>query len=210
MNASRRLGHPSAPAPVGPLLHGRRVVLRPLAPADFPAWSEVRIRNEAWLVPWEPRRAAHHDPTRDRDAFNARCSARDRERHAGTAYGFGLFVDDQLAGEVNLNTVLRGAMQSGTVGYWIDRARAGQGYTPEAVAVISRFAFDELDLHRIEVCIVPRNANSRRVMDKLGIREEGVAVRFLEIDGRWEDHVRYGLTVEEWRDRPDLERDWLR
>lgn len=209
MNIARRHAHPSAPPPAGPRLYGRRVMLRPLTPADFPAWSEVRIRNEAWLTMWEPKRMPHHDPTRDRDAFNARCSVRDRERHAGTSYGFGLFVDNQLAGEINLNTVLRGAMQSATVGYWIDQARAGRGYTPEGVVVISRFAFEELDLHRIEICIVPRNTNSRRVMDKLAIREEGTAIRFLEINGTWEDHVRYGLTVEEWRQRDDLAREWL-
>ena len=69
--------------------------------------------------------------------------------------------------------------------------------------MVARFAFDDLDLHRLEICIVPRNTNSRRVMEKLGIREEGVAERFLEINGTWEDHVRYGFTVEEWILRRD-------
>jgi ribosomal-protein-alanine N-acetyltransferase len=185
-------------------------MLRSLTPADFPEWSEVRLRNEPWLVPWEPRRTVRPDPTRDREAFEARCMVRDRERQAGTSYGFGLFIDNHLAGEINLNTVLRGAMQSGTVGYWIDQARAGHGYTPEGVVAVLRFAFEDLGLHRIEVCIVPRNLNSRRVMEKLRIRDEGVAVRFLEINGTWEDHVRYGITVEEWRERDDLAGDWLR
>lgn len=209
MNIARRV-HPSAPPPAGPRLHGRRVLLRPLVPNDFTAWSEVRVRNEPWLMPWEPKRNVHHDPTRDRDAFSARCAVRDRERQQGTSYGFGLFVDDRFVGEINLNTVLRGAMQSGTVGYWIDRAHAGRGYTPEGVVVVARFAFEELDLHRLEICIVPRNTNSRRVMEKLGIREEGTAVRFLEINGTWEDHVRYGLTAEEWLARDDFARGWLR
>ena len=104
-----------------------------------------------------------------------------------------------------MNNVVRGAFQSCTVGYWIDQARAGKGYMAEAVAVLAQWAFEELHLHRLEVCIIPRNSNSRRVMDKLGIREEGTAERFLEIDGTWEDHVRYGITVEEWNDR----RDWF-
>jgi ribosomal-protein-alanine N-acetyltransferase len=90
-------------------------------------------------------------------------------------------------------------MQGGTVGYWIDQARAGNGYVAESVLVLIRFAFDELHLHRLEICIVPRNTNSRRVMEKLRIREEGVAQRFLEINGVWEDHIRYGITVEEWQ-----------
>jgi [ribosomal protein S5]-alanine N-acetyltransferase len=64
-----------------------------------------------------------------------------------------------------------------------------------------RFAFEELSLHRIEVAIVPRNRASRRVVEKLELRQEGVALRYLEIDGRWEDHVRYAITSEEWATR---------
>ena len=80
----------------------------------------------------------------------------------------------------------------------------------EAVVVLSQFAFEELGLHRIEVCIIPRNANSRRVMEKLHFREEGIAERFLEINGVWEDHVRYGFTREEWDERRDsLFSEWL-
>ena len=97
-------------------LPGRRVTLRSLTPADFPEWSEVRRRNEAWLTPWEPRRPPKQlDPSLHRDAFVARCTSRDRDSAAGVAYGFGVFVDHRRAGEVNLNSVLRGAMQSATV-----------------------------------------------------------------------------------------------
>ena len=84
------------------------------------------------------------------------------------------------------------------VGYWIDIEHAGHGYMPEAVAVVLRFAFDELALHRVEAAIVPRNAKSRRVAEKLGLRDEGTAERFLQIRGVWEDHVRYGITAEDW------------
>jgi ribosomal-protein-alanine N-acetyltransferase len=71
----------------------------------------------------------------------------------------------------------------------------------EALVVLAQYAFENLHLHRLEVCIIPRNHNSRRVMEKLDIRTEGVAERFLEINGVWEDHVRYGITIEEWNDR---------
>jgi ribosomal-protein-alanine N-acetyltransferase len=80
----------------------------------------------------------------------------------------------------------------------------------EAVVSLMRYAFDELHLHRIEVCIIPRNRNSHRVVDKIGLRNEGVALRFLEINGVWEDHVRYAITVEEWHARAaDLTTTWL-
>jgi len=205
--------HPSvAPDVPSPLrLYGRRVVLRPLTDADFPAWADVRRRNEDWLVPWEPRRPpAALDPSVNREAYVARCAARDRDRTSGTAYAFGIFVDDELAGEVNLNSVIRGAMQSATVGYWIDQERSGQGLIAESVIVAARFAFEQLQLHRLEICIVPRNHNSHRVMEKLAIRDEGTARAFLEIDGIWEDHVRYGFTAEEWDARSDdLIKTWL-
>jgi ribosomal-protein-alanine N-acetyltransferase len=192
-------------------LHGRRVMLRPLVPADFAAWSEVRVRNEAWLLRWEQARVPGlPDPSRERDAFAVRCSARERERQLGAGYGFGIFVDNAFAGEINLNSVQRGSFQNAYVGYWIDEARAGRSYMPESVVTLARFSFEDLRLHRLQVAIIPRNANSRRVMEKLQFREEGVARRYLEINGVWEDHVRYAITAEEWDvRRGELAREWL-
>ena len=203
--------HPARPSSVGLRLYGRRVVLRPLVPQDFNSWSEVRRRNGEWLTMWEPMKLPHHpDPETNREVFAARCGARDRERLAGSQYAFGIFVDGAFAGEININNVVRGAFQSATIGYWIDRARAGRSYMSEAVVVLAQFAFEELKLHRLEVCIIPRNKNSQRVMEKLEIRQEGIAQRFLEINGVWEDHVRYGITVEEWQIRRDeLLQNWI-
>ena len=183
-------------------LTGRRVLLRPLTADDFDEWREVRRRGGEWLTKWEPRTAAGlPDVVEDPRAFAARCGARDRERQMGTGYGFGVFVDGRFAGEVNLNNVQRGAFQNAYVGYWIDPARAGRGYTPEAVVVVFRFGFEEAQLHRLQVAVVPRNRSSRRVAEKLSLRDEGTAVRYLEINGRWEDHIRYAITAEEWAER---------
>jgi [ribosomal protein S5]-alanine N-acetyltransferase len=194
--------HPGSSTSVGLRLYGKRVVLRPLVPQDFAGWSEVRRRNGEWLTMWEPLRPSHHpDPASSRDIFAARCNVRERERQSGVSYSFGFFVDGVFAGEINLNNVMRGALQTGTIGYWIDRSRAGNAYVAESVVVLMKFAFEELHLHRLEICIIPRNENSLRVMEKLGIREEGIAQRFLEINGVWEDHVRFGITIEEWDER---------
>ncbi|MEO6121697.1 MAG: GNAT family protein [Acidimicrobiales bacterium] len=192
-------------------LRGRRVMLRPLVTGDFPAWREVRRRCRDWLTCWEPTsRSGQADVVEDPRAFAARCGARDRERHLGTGYGFGIFVDDRFAGEINLNGIQRGAFQNAYIGYWIDQDLAGNSYIPEAVSVVFRFGFDDLELHRVQIAIIPRNLASRRVMTKLAIREEGVAERYLEINGRWEDHVRYAITAEEWQERRHgfLE-DWI-
>jgi ribosomal-protein-alanine N-acetyltransferase len=193
-------------------LRGRRVLLRPLVSTDFEAWREVRIRARNWLIKWEPRPLpGQPDPTEDRRVFAARCGARERERQLGTGYGFGIFVDGQrFAGEINLSSVQRGPFQNAYIGYWIDQAMAGHGYTPEAVVVICRFAFEDLALHRLQASIIPRNTASHRVAAKVGLRNEGTALRYLEIDGVWEDHVRYAITSEDWAERSDYyTKTWL-
>jgi [ribosomal protein S5]-alanine N-acetyltransferase len=192
-------------------LIGRRVMLRPLHSDDFAGWQDVRRRCRDWLLKWEPRPArGHPDPTEDPQAFAARCGARERERQMGSGFGFGVFVDGRVAGEINLSSIQRGPFQNAYIGYWIDEALAGQGYMPEAVVVLLRFAFEDLGLHRVQIAIIPRNRSSRRVVEKLAIREEGIAERYLEINGVWEDHVRYAITAEEWAVRSaDLVDAWL-
>jgi [ribosomal protein S5]-alanine N-acetyltransferase len=147
----------------------------------------------------------------DRASFAARCAARERERQLGGGIGFGMFTESQLSGEITLSSIQRGPFQQAYIGYWVDEQLAGHGFAGEAVVIVLRYAFEELGLHRVEIAIVPRNLPSRRVVDKLGLREEGVAVGFLEIDGRWEDHVRYAITSEEWQERrSELLRIWLK
>jgi ribosomal-protein-alanine N-acetyltransferase len=178
-----------------------------LTVSDFDAWREVRTRGRDWLLKWEPRPLpGQPDATEDRRIFAARCGARERERQLGSGYGFGIFVGpdrNRFAGAINLSSVQRGPYQNAYVGYWIDEAAAGNSYTPEAFVVLCRFAFEELGLHRLQASIIPRNAPSHRVAAKVGLRSEGVALRYLEINGRWEDHVRYAITSEEWTERRD-------
>jgi len=171
----------------------------------------VRQRNREWLLKWEPKPPpGQPDDTESKPAFNARCGAREREWQLGTGYGFGIFVEGALAGEINLSGVQRGPFQNTYVGYWIDEARAGNGYVPESLVAVSRFAFEDLMLHRVQVAVIPRNRASRRVAEKLELRDEGVAVRYLAINGRWEDHIRYALTAEEWAQRgADLVEEWI-
>ncbi|HEV2368436.1 MAG TPA: GNAT family protein [Acidimicrobiales bacterium] len=192
-------------------LRSRRLLLRPLVSSDYDAWAEVRTRNEEWLVPWEPAATpGRPDVVQDPRAFASRCGARAREQQLGTAFAFGIFVGPAFAGEVNLSSIRRGPLQSGDIGYWIDRARAGQSYMSEAVAAVLRFAFDQLRLHRIEIDIIPRNHRSLRVVEKLGLRQEGLAQRLVEINGLWEDHYRFAITTEEWAmRRRELETAWL-
>jgi ribosomal-protein-alanine N-acetyltransferase len=191
-------------------LNGRRVRLATLIEADYPAWLEVRNRCRDWLVPWEPRSKGAPLPAEDQASFSARCAMRERERQLGSGFGFGIFHEGRFAGEVTLSSIQRGPFQNGSIGYWVDQDLAGIGLVPESVVVVLQFAFETLRLHRIEVAIIPRNSASRRVTQKLSLRNEGTALGFLEINGQWEDHVRYAMTSEEWAVRADdLRRDWL-
>ncbi len=203
MGWTRRTTLRTGESPAATLI-GRRILLRPLVASDFEQWREVRRRCSDWLTRWEPARVpGAADAVEDRQAFAARCGARAREVQMDTGYGFGIFVDGWFAGEINISSVHRGPFQSAYVGYWIDERHAGNGYMPEAVVLVCRFAFEELDLHRLQIAIIPRNSASRRVVEKLGLRNEGVAERYLEIAGNWEDHVRYAITAEEWAERGD-------
>jgi len=191
-------------------IFGKRVLLRPVQLADFPQWSEVRTRNANWLTKWEPMRTGTSNPDSDKNAFALRCSARDRDWQFGSSFGFGVFIEGSFAGEINVNSVQRGPFQSAQVGYWIDERFAGQGYIPESLVSVLRYSFEVQNLHRIEVSIVPRNTASIRVVEKLQLRNEGLAERYLEINGTWEDHVRYAITSEEWVVRQKaLEAQWL-
>ncbi|MDQ1447789.1 MAG: [ribosomal protein S5]-alanine N-acetyltransferase [Actinomycetota bacterium] len=184
-------------------LVGSRVLLRPLRAEDWEAWREVRLRCREWLERWEPvPEAGSADPALDHEAFRARCAAWERQRHFDAAYGFGLFLTDGcFVGEVSLGSVQRGPFQMGYIGYWVDEARGGHEYVPEGVVLLIRYAFETLRMHRLEAAIVPRNLPSRRVAEKLGLRDEGTARRFLQIQGVYEDHIRYAITFEEWHER---------
>ena len=198
----------TAPTPLQ--LVGQRITLRTLVESDYGAWHDVRRRCREWLVPWEPRPTGAAPPAEDRGSFAARCALRERERQLGSGYGFGIFVHGRFAGEVTLSSIQRGPFQSASIGYWIDEAEAGHGYVPEAVVMVLHFAFEAVDLHRVEISIIPRNLRSLRVVEKLGIRREGLAERFLEIDGTWEDHLRFAMTSEEWASRrSELLDTWL-
>lgn len=154
--------------------------------------------------------SGYPDVAKDRKAFAGRCGVRDREWQLGSGAGFGIFVGSTFAGEVNVSNIQRGPFQNADIGYWMDAARAGNGYMPEALVVLFRFCFEELGLHRLQISVIPRNGPSNRVAQKLGLRDEGTALRYLEINGNWEDHVRYAITSEDWfATRDNYLQHWL-
>ena len=176
-------------------LRSGEVVVRPLEPADGPAWREVRRRNAAWLAPWDatvpPGAAARPD------SFRSLVRRLHKQARAGTTYPFAIEVGGHFAGQVTVNNIVRGSAQFASIGYWIDQRYAGRGVTPLAVALVTDHCFGVAGLHRVELAIRPENTNSLRVAEKLGMHEVGYAPKFLHIDGAWRDHRIYAITVEE-------------
>jgi [ribosomal protein S5]-alanine N-acetyltransferase len=176
----------------------------------------VRTRNEEWLVRWEATPPGFENPRTswaDRQSvgiYTQMMRSLKRQGREGSALPFAITYENRFCGQLTVGNVVRGAFNSAYVGYWVDQAVAGRGVMPTALALVVDHCFGAARLHRIEANIRPENVASRRVVEKLGIRQEGIAERFLEIDGVWEDHVRYAITSEEWTVRePELAREWL-
>lgn len=179
----------------------RDVEARPLRGRDAAAWSQLRIRNEQWLAPWEgrPPSAAPAD-WRERHSvavFSVMLRHQRREARAGRMLPFGIFAEGRLAGQVTVNSIVRGAFDCGFVGYWVDQELAGRGIAPTALALVVDHCFGTVGLHRVQADVRPENAASRRVVDKLGFREEGRHERYLFIAEDWRDHVSYALVREQ-------------
>ncbi|MFW6772712.1 GNAT family N-acetyltransferase [Nocardioides sp. CPCC 205120] len=172
------------------------LVLRSLRMGDASAWQEVRVRNRAWLGRWDataPPGSEAEQPTTLRRSLRSLLRMAD----AGQAMPFVIEVDGAFAGQVTVNSVVRGSAQSASIGYWIDQRYAGRGLVPRAVALAVDHCFGPGRLHRIEIAVRPENTNSLRVVEKLGLAEFGYAPRYLHIDGAWCDHRLYAITAEE-------------
>lgn len=181
----------------GPVIEGRGVLLRPPRAADYQPWAELRELSASYLQPWEPA-WAEDDLTRP--AFRRRLSVYAREMELETAWPFFIFADggETLVGAVTLSNIRRGVAESGTLGYWIGRPYAGRGHATSAVRAVLAFAFDTLDLHRVEASCLPANLASRRVLQKSGFRQEGEARAYLKINGAWADHLLFGVVSDDW------------
>ena len=102
--------------------------------------------------------------------------------------------DDALVGGVTLSNIRRGVAQMASLGYWAGEMYAGKGYITAAVRCVVRYAFEDLDMHRVEAACQPDNMASRRVLEKAGFTQEGEAKAYLKINGKWRDHLLFGIV----------------
>jgi ribosomal-protein-alanine N-acetyltransferase len=177
-----------------------RLTLRLPHHGDYLAWSALRNSSRDFLTPWEPTWASDH---LTRKAFTNRVQW--AQRSVTTGSGLPLFMfrkaDQALIGAITLDNIVRGPSQSGTLGYWVGQSHVRQGYMREAILGVVRYSFETLDLSRIQAACLPENEASRGVLEKTGFKYEGVAQSYLQINGRWRNHVIYACLRHDRRGR---------
>lgn len=173
------------------------LVLRPLEMNDYGGWAELRALSREHLAPWEPVWARNE---LTKQSFRQRVRHYQREAREDTGYGFGIFANQGqlLIGGLTLSNVRRGVSQAATLGYWLGSPYVHRGFMRRAVATVLPFAFYEIRLHRLEAASMPSNLASIRVLENCGFVREGFARSYLKINGAWQDHVLFGLTVERY------------
>ena len=181
-------------------LEGFRVYLRPPKRSDMDDWISVRSKNREFLEPFEPTWPQNCLTS---EFFNKRLKRMTSDWQSDRAYSFFIFLNesDVFIGGVNINNVARGASQSATLGYWLSKDQQRSGYMSEALRQIIIYAFEELKLHRLNAGCLLDNQPSISLLKKLGFEEEGMAKKFVQINGKWQDHKLFGLPVEHWKDK---------
>lgn len=172
------------------------IVIRPLTPEHAEALLQLRLDNREYMSRYDPIRPEHYWTIETQRELLANGQL---QYEQGIGYTFGMFTNDtgQLIGRIEISGVSRGPFQNANIGYFVDTQHHGQGYATEAVRWCVQFAFREAGLHRLQAGVMTWNTPSSRVLEKSGFRREGLAERYLCINGNWEDHVLYAITSEE-------------
>jgi ribosomal-protein-alanine N-acetyltransferase len=186
--------------PLETIFAGRRVALRAPRSSDARRIVQIRTRSRHFLAPWVSV------PSPDEFEVEATRARLAQERHDFRGDRHYRFVmtdrpDGEAIGRVSLSQVFRGVFQNAYLGYWIDVEHKGRGFMTEGVRLALGAAFGPLGLHRVQAAILPDNEASLAVANKVGLRLEGRAERYLQIAGVWRDHLLFAITVEEWAAR---------
>jgi ribosomal-protein-alanine N-acetyltransferase len=176
-----------------PTLREGKVAIRPIRLRDARQLERELLDNRGWLRKWEATNP--HGAM----SFDVRSSIRSLQSNARAGFGlpFAIEYDGEFAGQLNVSSITYGSLSSASIGYWVSERFAGLGITPAAVALATDYAFFQVGLHRMEICIRPENGPSLRVVEKLGFRYEGLRRRYIHINGDWRDHFCFALVAEE-------------
>jgi len=178
---------PSA-SPVTPPL-GERVTVRLLADHDAAAFVALSLESTEFHRKWIKM------PT-DSAAFRRYLAGFDNEN----SFCFVVCDSDSIVGSVSVTGIEREPYQRGRLGYGVFEPYANMGYMSFGLNRVIRHAFEDLELHRLEADIQPDNVPSKRLIEKMNFRCEGLSPKFIRINGEWIDHERWALTRDEWSD----------
>ncbi|MEM9043169.1 MAG: GNAT family protein [Pseudomonadota bacterium] len=183
-----------------PEVNTERLLLRQPRLEDHAAWSNLRRESRQFLTPWEPLWARDHLTPR---SFRNRVAWADRAIRTDEAWPLFLvrLEDGQIVGGITLSSIRREPAQAGTLGYWIGEPYARSGYMSEALSALRDHAFGPMDLSRLEAACLAENTASRRLLERCGFKYEGVAQAYLQINGRWRNHVLYAALRPDRRGR---------
>lgn len=194
----RGSAHPGWPLSVGPLrVAGGMVRLRPARMRDGAHWSRIRLAEHGNLEPWEPSAELDWAQRHSISAWPAMHSGLRAEARKGRMLPYVIELDGRFRGQLTIGNVTHGALRSAWIGYWVSAEVTGGGVATGALALGLDHCFGPVGLHRVEATVRPENAASRRVLAKVGFREEGLLKRYLKVDGDWRDHLLVALTAEE-------------
>lgn len=171
--------------------------LRPPRLRDGAQWSRIRLAERENLEPWEPSVEADWVQRHSVSAWPAMNSGLRTEARRGRMLPYIIELDGRLRGQLTVGNVTHGALRSAWIGYWVSAEVTGGGVATGALALGLDHCFGPVGLHRVEATVRPENAASRRVLAKVGFREEGLLKRYLNVDGDWRDHLLVAMTVEE-------------
>ena len=190
--------HPGWPTAVGPLrVPGGLIRLRPIRMRDGAQWSRIRLAERDNLEPWEPSAEADWAGRHALSAWPAMYSGLRAEARRSRMLPYVIEVDGRFGGQLTIGNVTHGSLKSAWIGYWVSGELTGGGVATGAVALGLDHCFGPVGLHRVEATVRPENGRSRRVLAKVGFREEGLLRRYLNVDGDWRDHLLVAMTAEE-------------
>lgn len=180
------------------VIQGNGIYLRHPVMGDYSNWASLRDQSRQFLTPWEPIWPID-DLTRP--AFRRRLRRYSRELKEDASFPFFLFESEnhELIGSCIISNIRRGVAQSCSLGYWVGESWSGKGYMTEAARALIPFAFDRAGLHRIEAACLLTNEPSQKLLRRVGFKDEGVARKYLRINGDWQDHLLFAMLASDPR-----------
>jgi len=165
---------------------GSNIKLHVLTPNDADEVLDYHIRNREFL--------RRYEPSRDETFYtmdSQKCTLIESYKQflKGTGVNLGIYKSNKLIGKIRISNIVMGVFKNAFIGYSMDEKQQGMGYMKEAVKIVVAYAFEELELHRIEATTLIDNEKSQRVLRNSGFKELGISEKYLYINGEWRDHI---------------------